>query len=1185
MVDRTKELGMSAIALTDHGTLSGVIEFYNQCRQKEIKPIIGVEAYLTPKDRQHTDRISGIDNRRSHLIILAATNQGYHNLLRLVTIAHLDGLYHKPRIDRQLLKEYNQGLIVLSGCLGGELARAIESDRLEDATETAQWFKSVFGDRYYLELQDNLGYPPQEKVNQGLIKLAKKLQIPPVVTTDNHYLLKEDKPVHEILLCVQTGSFLSDKKRLTMEDLDLHLADPKDIVDRWQSICPEALVNTKKIADRCQVEIDFQSNLLPHFEVPPKKTTNQYLEELIYQGLKRRYLNRTSSAADTKAAIRPKLPQAVRQRVDIELKTIFEMDFAAYFLIVWDLCRYGKEQGIFFGPARGSAAGSIVSYSLDITQVDPLANSLLFERFLNPDRISLPDIDIDIEDQRRDEIIDYVVDKYGGQRQVAAIITFGRMAARNSVRDVARVMKMPYKEADNLAKMIPPRSANLAAAFVDNPKLGQQRQANQDYDRLFRFASRLEGTIRNHGVHAAGLVIAPAGRELVEFTPLEISPKGAVATQYSMYPIESLGLLKLDLLGLTNLTTIKNALRIIRKVYQKDIDLANLELDDTKTYQLLSRADTVGIFQVESSGMRDCLLKLQPNQFNDIVALLALYRPGPIQAGIVDMYINRKHGREAVDYPHPSFEAALKDTYGLPVYQEQVMQVSRDVCGFTGGQPDTLRKAIGKKIRSQMLKLKPAFIEGGVKHSQIDRPIMEKFWQDLVGFAEYAFNRSHSVSYGLVCYQTAYLKANWRIAFMAALMTSETNDIDKLKIEIDECVKHSIEVLPPDINDSYHEFAVVASTSPTPDKGQIRFGLDAIKKVGHKAVAVMLDDRQANGPFAGLDDFIARVGHTKAFTRATLESLIKTGAFDFDGSFNTRQAILQRLDELFSLNGQLSASSVKQTSFFGQATIQSAITKPSASKTKTNQDQLNQILAWERELLGVYLSGHPLDNYSNYGRDKKLKLQSIAEVKDQIATIDDHADEVQPPTSLDFQVLALVSQIRQLWTKKKQAMAFVTLEDQTDSLELPFFPMLWQKYQTDLIIDRPIRVDLVWRWVDGQGRRLSRPDWRINQVINLESDDNQTQLMEPKDSPQPTANHLWLRIKSNSNSAQDCLYQIKQALAACPGGSQVFVVFGQGNQKSFRKVPKIRVNYSPELEASLKAIDDIEAIKFEPSKN
>ncbi|HEY1064335.1 MAG TPA: DNA polymerase III subunit alpha, partial [Candidatus Saccharimonadales bacterium] len=805
LIDYVKAKNMVAVAQTDHGTLSGAIEFYKTATANGVKPIIGIETYVAA--RTHLDKDPGKDKPNFHLILLAMNNQGYQNLMALSTTANLDGYYYKPRIDHELLEKHSEGLIVLSGCIGGEVGDAIRNEQYDQAKKIAEWYKSVFGDRYYIEMQDH-GHPDhpskwaeQERVNKGLMQLAKELDIQPVVTCDAHYLQHEDQEAHEILLCVQTGSFLSDEKRMSLKDFELHVTDPTEIIDRWSTLCPEAVSNTRAIADRCNVEIELGKILIPKFPVPKGDTEKSYLVKQTYRGLAWRYGGASLEDSEKMSVDEAKklLAPEVLERAEYELGVIESMGFNGYFLIIADFMNWGKDRGIVFGPGRGSAAGSIISYALKITELDPLKYDLLFERFLNPDRISMPDVDIDIMDTRRDEVIQYCAEKYGDDR-VANIVTFGTMAARNAVRDVARVLQVPYAEADRLAKMIPApiqgRHIPLQTSLAKDPDLKHEYDTNEESHRVFDLAVRVEGTIRSHGVHAAGVVIAPDS--IVKFAPLEMAQKGVVATQYPKDPVEELGLLKMDFLGLSNLTVINNTLRIIRKVYGKEIDINSLPLDDELTYKLLQRGDTTGVFQFESSGMKRYLRELKATEFDDVIAMGALYRPGPLSAGLTDSFIKRKNGLEDISYAHPLMKGALETTFGVLVYQEQVMRISRDVCGFTGGEADTLRKAIGKKKKDVMEKMRVKFIEGAVAND-VPRPVIEKFWKDLLGFADYCFNKSHSACYGMISYQTAYLKAHYPAAFMAALMTSDYDDTDRLAIEITECKKMGIKVLPPDV--------------------------------------------------------------------------------------------------------------------------------------------------------------------------------------------------------------------------------------------------------------------------------------------------------------------------------------------------------------------------------------------------
>lgn len=1021
-----KDKGMQAVAQTDHGTLSGAIEFYKEAKATGVKPIIGMEGYVAA--RTIADKEPGKDKVYYHLILLAMNETGYKNLMQLSTIANLQGVYYKPRVDHELLEKYNEGLIILSGCIGGELGSNIRSGDYEKALEIAGWYKSVFGDRYFIEVQDH-GHPDhpsrwdeQTKVNEGLLKLADELDIPPVVTCDAHYLTHEDQMAHEILLCVQTGSFLSDEKRMSLKEFELHVNDPQEIIARWQDFRPDAVSNTKAIADRCDLEFELGKILIPKFPVPEGETEKSFLDKLVFAGLAERYLElpREECEAMSIADIRERLSAEVLERTDYELKVIDGMGFNGYMLIVQDFINWGKGEGIIFGPGRGSAAGSIIAYAIRITDLDPLAYGLLFERFLNPDRISMPDIDVDIQDNRRDEVIQYCADKYGHDR-VSNIVTFGKMAARAAIRDVARVLQVPYAEADRLSKLVPQplqgRHIPLEKSIVNDVDLRREYEENETSKKVIDLAIALEGTIRSHGVHACGVVIAPG--DLVQYVPLEMAQKGVVSTQFPMNQIEELGLLKMDFLGLSNLTTIKNALRIIKRVHDVDIVLDKVPLDDEKTFQLLGRGDTTGVFQFESSGMKRYLRELKPTEFNDVIAMGALYRPGPLSAGLTDSFIKRKNGLEPIEYAHPLMKNALGTTFGVLVYQEQVMQISRDVCGFTGGEADTLRKAIGKKKLDVMQKMQVKFIDGAIAND-VPRAVIEKFWKDLLGFADYCFNKSHSACYGLTSYLTAYLKAHYPAEFMAALMTSDFDDTDRLSIEISECKKMGMSVLPPDVNESFVEFAVV------PETGQIRFGMSAIKNVGIGAVEEILRARE-EGAFRDLEDFFMRVS-TKTVNRKALESLIKSGAFD---RFGDRAVLLHNLDTLLAFAQRVQKDRISgQTDLFGNAVAEEPSTK-STLKLDEGAPKIDQHeqLKWERDLLGLYLSRHPLELYETFLSEQTIPLNSLKPAHDGRAVT----------------VGGAIGDIREITTKNGQKMAFIKLEDQLGEIELLLFPGSYQR--------------------------------------------------------------------------------------------------------------------------------------------
>ena len=1039
LVDKVKELGMEAAAVTDHGTMSGILDYYKTAKKAGIKPIIGIETYVATRSR--FDRDPGKDKQRFHLTVLAMNNTGFHNLMKLSTRANLEGMYYKPRIDHDLLEELNEGLIVLSGCASGEIGVALKEDDYDRARDIAKWYKSIFGDRYYLELQDH-GHPKsnthwdvQEKINEGLVKLSKELDIEMVVTCDGHYLTHEYQDAHEILLCVGTGSYLSDEKRMSLKDFELHLTDPRDIIDHWGEEFPEVIRNTKKIADRCDVEIELGRILIPKYPLPDGENEHSYLLRLTYQGLLQRYNGASKEEAEKldPDEIIPKLSDEVRERAEMELGVMGNMGYEGYFLIVQDFINWGKSQGIVFGPGRGSAAGSIVAYALNITDLDPLKYGLLFERFLNPDRISMPDIDVDIQDTRRDEVIEYCAKKYG-EDHVSNIATFGKMFGRMAVRDVARVLEVPYAESDRLAKLVPPpnqgRHIPLSVSIKEDADLRNEYENNPTAKEVLDYAIQLEGTIRSHGVHACGVVIAPD--TLVNYIPLEMAQKGVVATQFPMGEVEELGLLKMDFLGLSNLTIINNAMRIIRKAYKKEINLSELPLDDKKTYELFQRGDTTGVFQLESAGMKRYLRGLKPTTFEDIIAMVALYRPGPMQ--FIDSFIRRKHGEEEITYLHSGMKNSLKNTYGILVYQEQFMQISKEWCGFTGGQADTLRKAVGKKKIDLMKKVKPEFVEGAVKVGGATKEIAETFWTQLEEFANYCFNKSHAACYGLIAYWTAYLKAHYPDAFMAALMTSDHDDTDRLAIEITECKHMGISVLSPDVNESFVEFAVV------PNENKIRFGMSAVKGVGVGAVEEVLRARE-DGPFTSVEDFARRVSTSK-FNRKAWESLIKSGAFDDMGD---RSDLLFNLDSITSFASKLQKEAASgQTNLFGMlggddaASVQSTL---HLQKAPVKHDDKERLM-WERELLGLYISAHPLDRYETYLSEQTQPLtQLVPEYDSRMMTVG-----------------GIISTVRTIVTKSGSKMAFVGIEDKFGEGEIIVFPNLYEKVGAKLVQDAVIRV-------------------------------------------------------------------------------------------------------------------------------
>lgn len=1183
LVTKVKEFGMEAAAVTDHGTMSGILDYYKTANAAGIKPILGIETYVAARTR--FDRDPSKDKQRFHLTVLAMNNAGFHNLIKLSSQANLEGFYYKPRVDRDLLKELNEGLIILSGCASGEIGDALRNDDYKSAKKTAEWYHGVFGDRYYLELQDH-GHPKshthwdvQEKINAGLIRLSKELGIPLVVTCDGHYLTHDYQDAHEILLCVGTGSFLSDEKRMSLKDFELHLTDPRDIIDHWGDELPEAVLNTKRIADRCHVEIELGRILIPKYPLPDGENEHSYLHKLVYQGLIQRYnhLEREKAEKMIPEDIIPMLDDPVRERAAMELGVMETMGYEGYFLIVQDFINWGKDQGIVFGPGRGSAAGSIVSYGLRITDLDPLKYDLLFERFLNPERISMPDIDVDIQDTRRDEVIQYCADKYGHDH-VSNIATFGKMFGRMAVRDVARVLEVPYAESDRLAKLVPPpaqgRHIPLETSIVEDVDLKNEYDTNPTAKKVLDYAIQLEGTIRSHGVHACGVVIAPDA--LVKYIPLEMAQKGVVATQFPKDEVEELGLLKMDFLGLSNLTIINNAMRIIRKVYKETIDLSALPLDDAPTYELFQRGDTTGVFQLESAGMKRYLRALKPTHFEDIIAMVALYRPGPMQ--FIDSFIRRKHGKEEITYLHPKMKNSLQNTYGIMVYQEQFMQISKEWCGFTGGQADTLRKAVGKKKIELMRKVKVDFVKGAIKTSGATEEQAETFWAQLEEFANYCFNKSHAACYGLIAYWTAYLKAHYPDAFMASVMTSDADDVDRLAIEITECKHMGMEVLNPDVNQSYLEFAVV------PAAKQIRFGMVAVKGVGAAAVEEIIRARDVGGPFKSVEDFAKRVS-TSRVNRKAWESLIKAGAFD---SLGDRSDLLFNLDALLSFASKLQKEALSgQSDMFallGGDTLMPTVELKTAPVKYTNKDQL----AWERELLGLYISAHPLDHYDAFFEEQTIPLRSCTpQIDGQKVTVG-----------------GLITTVRTIVTKSGSKMAFVGLEDKTGESEVIVFPKLYERLGAALAQDAIVKIigtinardrdekmtdeaKLIADQIDilsdkdlanyeSNGHKMSVPTSRVTvskkRYSSKDKSAKTTTVASARAVPAPVIDvpieklpTLYVRITKPDN--HDTLIALKKTCGLYPGQSDVVMILGDNKSNAIR-LP-FRVDAQMALKAQL----------------
>ncbi|OIO16166.1 DNA polymerase III subunit alpha [Candidatus Kuenenbacteria bacterium CG1_02_38_13] len=981
LLDKCQELGMDSIALTDHGAMYGIVEFYQKAKDRGIKPIIGLEAYLAIESRFL--KRPHIDDERWHLTLLAKNKIGYQNLIKLATSGHLEGFYYKPRIDKELLRQYSNGLIALSGCLEGEIPRLLANKNFKKAEKAALEYQEIFGkENFYLEIMDHPNLP---QINPDIINLSKKHKIPLVATNDSHYLNSEDAEAQDILLCIQTNKKIIDKERLTMADGDYSLRSPERMIKSFKDT-PEAIENTQKIVEQCDFELELGKTKLPDFKPPKNYTPDSYLEKLSKAGIKKRY---------------SKLTRKITDRLNYELKIIKETGFAPYFLIVQDFVNWAKKNKIVVGPGRGSAAGSIVSYALNITDVDPLNYDLLFERFLNPERISMPDIDLDFADHRRDEVIDYVREKYG-QDHVAQIITFGTMAARAAVRDAGRAMGLPYSLCDQTAKMIQ-ASSNLKDALSNTKELEKLYHENKDVQKLLNMAQKLEGVVRHASTHACGVVITAEPIDNLVPRQHPSQDDKTIITQYEMHSIEDLGLLKMDFLGLKNLTVIENTLNSIPKT----INLAEISLTDKKTFKLLQSIQTVGVFQLESAGMRRYLKQLKPSQVEDIIAMVALYRPGPMD--LIPDFIAGKHGLKKIHYLHPKLKPILKNTYGIAVYQEQVLQIARDLAGFSLGEADVLRKAVGKKIKELLDQQKDKFIQGCLKN-KISENIAKKLFSFIEPFARYGFNKAHATCYAIIGYQTAYLKAHYPVQFMASLLTADQNNMDRVAIDIEECKNLKINILAPDINESKQGFTVI-------DNNNIRFGLNAIKNVGRNIV----DEIVKKAPFKSLEDFIERV-ESKDLNKKSLEALIKVGALD---QFGERNRLLHNLEQILIYARETQRAKTQgQSSLFAdlKTSLQLKLEdiKPASKK---------QRLIWEKELLGLYVSEHPLEEYKDYFNQRAITIKDLS----------------LSLMGQDIRIGGVINKIKKIITKAGQTMLFVDIEDLTGKIEVIVFPRILEQ--------------------------------------------------------------------------------------------------------------------------------------------
>jgi DNA polymerase III subunit alpha len=1016
LVERAVGLGFPAIALTDHGNLFGAIDFYELARAAGIKPILGCELYIAPGSRFERAPVDGQYEGANHVTALVRNETGYRNLIKLVSKGYLEGFYYKPRVDKELLAQHADGLLILSGCLNSEVSRLLLAGEQRKAFEVAGWYADVFGrDHYFMEVQAH-GLDDQIRVTDGTIRIARALGIAVAGTNDSHYLEATDARAHEVLLCLQTSAKIADPNRWKFATEEFYLKSAEEMRKVFRDL-PEACTSTLAVAERCNLELTFGQFHLPRYDVPAGQTLDSYLREVAETGLRRHY---------------PEPTAEIRARFDYELGVIQAMQFSGYFLVVWDFIRYAKERGIAVGPGRGSAAASIVAYCLGITKVDPMRYGLVFERFLNPGRKSMPDMDIDFADDRRDEVIDYVVRRYGRDR-VAQIITFNVLKAKAVIRDVGRVLGMPFGDVDTIAKLVPDTlNITLDDAFRQSPALAEAVKGRPEVAELWQVAKKLEGLARHAGKHAAGVVISD--EPLMEHVPLYRDPKSEeIITQYPMGPIEKLGLLKMDFLGLRTLTVIANTVRLIEESRGVRIDPEGIPLDDAKTYQLLADARTFGVFQLESTGMRNALRQLRPERLEDVIAMVALYRPGPME--MIPDFTARRHGRVKPSYEHPVMEKHLQETYGIMVYQEQVLKIAADMAGFSMSEADDLRKAMGKKIPALMAEQRAKFLQGA-KGRGVKEKVAERVFELMEKFAGYGFNKAHATAYGIVAYQTAYLKANYPVEFMAALLTSEMANTDKVVVHMDECRAMGIGILPPDVNVSRFSFAVDGET--------IRFGLGAVKNLGQKAIEIMVAAREQAGAFTSLGDFCRRLD-LQLVNRRVVESLLKAGAFDsmarpraqmmaaLDGAFEAGQRHQRERDQ-----GQVSMFDL-----LGGAADGGAVAEPDALDPTIPEWDPEQRLLGEKEVLGFYLSGHPLRGVWDHAR--RLGVVGTG----QLGQVEDGARVL---------LCGLVSALREINTKNGNRMGFATIEDVEGSIEVTIFPELFRQSAAHLRSGAPLLV-------------------------------------------------------------------------------------------------------------------------------
>jgi len=1143
LVNRAKELGMDSLAITDHGVMYGAIEFYVAAKEAGIKPIIGCEVYVASNSR--FDRNAG-DKDYYHLILLARDQTGYHNLIQLITRANLEGFYYKPRIDKELLTEHHQGLIGLSACIGGEIPRLILAGHLEEAKQAALWYRQVLGD-FYLEIQRH-PIAELEQVNQVLITMSRELGIPLVASNDVHYINREDAEAHDLLLCIGRNTSIHDEKRFRMPGDFFYLRSPEEMAELYRDI-PEALESTEHIADMCNLELDFERLYLPEIDLPPGKTADQFLADLCYQGLPQRY---------------PQPKPEITERLDYELEVIKKTQFANYFLVVWDIISFTKRQNILFG-VRGSAAASIVLYCLGITGIDPIEHKLVFERFLNVERKEMPDIDLDFEDERRDEVISYVSQKYG-QDHVAQIITFGTLGARAAIRDVGRALGMSYGDVDRVARLVPfAPGMSLSRALDENSELRSIYREDDIIRRLVDSARRVEGIARHASTHAAGVVISK--EPLTKYVPLQRVSKGstqeAVMTQFSMDDIARIGLLKMDFLGLANLTILGKAKEIIAQQCGVEINLANLPMDDDKTFALLSSGETAGVFQLEGAGMRRYIKELKPTTFSDIAAMVALYRPGPMEH--IPTFIKAKHGLEPIRYPHPKLASILEETYGVIVYQDQVLFIVRAFAGYSLGEADIFRKAMGKKIAQVMKKERRNFISRAKKNG-FPAEVAEEVFNLIEPFAGYAFNKAHSVSYALIAYETAYLKANYPTEYMTAFLITNAGQADKVASAVRECRRLGIPILPPDINRSQANFSIETDGNKTP---AIRFGLTAVKNVGPGAVEPIIAERNKGGEYRSVED-LCRRADLSGVNRRTLESLIKAGALDCLGS---RGGLLQNVAGILSL-----AQREQRLRDTGQATMfdlwgeEVPVPMPGLDLEPTDIPAREK-LAWEKELLGVYISEHPFSSLASKGTALNLNITLCGQIDTELA-------------GQKVVVAGIIVSVRYLFTRDGRAFAGAVLEDLDGRIEVMVWPQvyaetkdLWQEGNI-LLVEGKVKVsdDQVQLSCD------SVRDYQVELVSGTDAVPSQPSA-EPVRAEEPSvAGHrLVISLAQSRDKASDVarLQKVIDVLKEFPGSDEVSLRVSNESKVTYLKLTNLTVSYCPVLHERLVELVSEEGVRVE----